>query len=143
MKRFPNIPNIHPKVWGKTTWKFLHAVSLTYPDSPTDDQKDAMRALFNSLVHTLPCHNCRINLTKELAHMPIDVSSKQALNSWLLRLHNQVNQRLGQTQMSVDDVMQLVFKQEETKRAISCVTLVILIVVCIITVVVHWRLRKM
>jgi hypothetical protein len=107
---FPVIPNIAPKLWGRSAWRTLHAIALTYPDSPSTEQMKAVKDLFYSLVHLLPCTSCRTNLDLELRKLPIEnaLKSREALNDWLLELHNSVNQRLGAPLLTAKDVVDMI-----------------------------------
>ena len=46
--------------------------------------------------------------------MPINLSSRAALEAWLLGVHNSVNARLGKPALTAEDV-----KQKYTQRSIS------------------------
>ena len=93
-------------VWGKHAWEFLHACSFEYPDDPSDQDKLAAKALFRSLVRMLPCDDCCRHYHQEMEQDPIENSlgSKEELMSWVLRLHNKVNQRLGKPTLTLQDM---------------------------------------
>lgn len=58
--------SISPSVWGPPTWRFLYAVALAYPNSPTIDEMNAARNMLMSLAHLLPCAACRVNYNTKL-----------------------------------------------------------------------------
>jgi len=113
---YPNLQNIAPHVWGPHGWRFMHAVALAYPESPSEEEKKAAFQFFSSLEYLLPCESCKNNYRKELQTFPLQpaLASKQKLNEWLTALHNSVNTRLKKTIMTDEQVLQYVF---ETKDA--------------------------
>ena len=81
--------------WGPAAWKFLHAITFSYPDNPNlSDQRDAEN-LFSSLKSLLPCEACRNHYVSEISVNPPDTRSRATLSAWLVDLHNRVNLRLG------------------------------------------------
>lgn len=90
------VPNpYNPKAWGPSTWKLLHTIAGQYPDRPSAAERTACSQLFFSLCYLLPCPNCRIHYTAMLGKRTPDVSSGPALQKYVLWMHNEVNQRLG------------------------------------------------
>jgi hypothetical protein len=82
-------------VWGPSAWRFLHAVSFAYPDSPDEQQRQAAKDLFQSLRQLIPCGDCCGHYCTEIQSHPPQVQSRDALSRWLVDLHNRVNVRLG------------------------------------------------
>jgi len=81
--------------WGPAAWKFLHAITFSYPDNPNlSEQRDAEN-LFSSLKSLLPCEACRNHYVSEISVNPPDTRSRATLSAWLVDLHNRVNLRLG------------------------------------------------
>lgn len=81
--------------WGPAAWKFLHAISFSYPEAPSiNEQRDAEN-LFASLRTLLPCEACRNHYESEISVNPPDTRSRATLSAWLVDLHNRVNVRLG------------------------------------------------
>lgn len=57
--------SIDPKLWGRNTWEFLELIVLTYPQTdPSQEKRDAVYNLLESLGVLLPCENCRIHYKK-------------------------------------------------------------------------------
>lgn len=114
---YPSLQNIAPHVWGPHGWKFMHAVALAYPESPSVEEKKAAFQFFTSLEYLLPCESCKQNYKKELQMFPLQpaLESKQALNEWLTALHNSVNTRLNKTVMSPEQVLEYVFSESNNK----------------------------
>jgi len=81
--------------WGPAAWKFLHAMTFSFPDAPTIQQQTDAERLFASLRTLLPCEACRVHYDQEISVHPPDVRSRSTLSAWLVDLHNRVNARLG------------------------------------------------
>lgn len=118
---YPNISNISPSTWGKTAWKFIHSTALTYPNNPTPAEKNAMTNFIFSLQYILPCKKCRENFKLELQKYPLgkNIESKQALNTWITKIHNEVNSRLGTPFLTEKDVVELVLSDFESTNRLS------------------------
>lgn len=116
---YPNLQNIAPHVWGPHGWRFMHAIALAYPESPSEEEKKAAFQFFSSLEYLLPCESCKNNYRKELQMFPLQpaLASKQKLNEWLTALHNSVNARLKKTIMTDEQVLQYVFETKEASHA--------------------------
>ena len=60
--------SLKPKIWGPHGWKFMHFVSLGYPDNPTDTDKQNYKDFYYSLQNILPfekfAQNYKQNLSK-------------------------------------------------------------------------------
>ena len=53
--------SLQPQIWGPHGWKFIHYVSLGYPENPTINDKNFYKNFYYSLQDVLPCEKCRIN----------------------------------------------------------------------------------
>lgn len=86
--------------WGPAAWKFMHVVSFTYPNAPSEkDRRDAFEFM-HSLAKMLPCKRCReewvMYLKENLASVDSHhLQSKLAFSRFLVSGHNFVNTRLG------------------------------------------------
>ena len=102
-------------IWGPSAWRFLHAVTFSYPDVPSEEHKEAAIALFRSLRLLLPCGDCCSHYCKEFTSESISLAaeSKQSLTKWLFEFHNRVNARLGKAEYSWD-VLVNEFPSEDT-----------------------------
>lgn len=92
-----NVNSINPNIWGPSGWKFLHYVSLGYPDNPSDRDKNNYKNFFYSLSNVIPCQKCSNNFKKNLNDYPIDnsLNNRESLSKWLIDVHNSVNQELN------------------------------------------------
>lgn len=50
---------------GRSTWSLLHTMAATYPDKPTDQQKNDVRTFFSILSRNYPCDICAKDLVQE------------------------------------------------------------------------------
>jgi Erv1 / Alr family len=116
---FPAI-GMGPGVWGPIFWTMLHITTLGYPDTPTNNEKEAAVAFFESLKTTLPCPICKQHYADTLQQFPVQqaVGSKQDLIRWLFVIHNEVNKQLQKPQVSWDAFIQTM-KALSNKRSVS------------------------
>jgi hypothetical protein len=87
-------------VWGPPMWHYLHTMSFNYPVLPTNTQKRKYRSFVLSLQHVLPCKYCRMNLTKNLASLPLTMdvmASRNTFSRYIFALHELVNKMLNKT----------------------------------------------
>lgn len=77
-----------------------------YPDSPTQQQQQAMRQFIAALGEFYPCEECAGHLRRELAKHPPQVGSAAELSGWTCRLHNLVNVRLGKPEFDCSKVFE-------------------------------------
>lgn len=86
-------------IWGPAAWQYLHCVSFTYPNNPSEDEKRHFRELFESLQYTLPCSYCRKSYSNFIITEPTilvnALDNRKTLTRWLYDIHNRVNQKLG------------------------------------------------
>ena len=84
---------LDPNIWGPQAWFFLHSIALTYPESPTEIQKQNYKTFFESLQNVLPCLGCQNHYSNNLKDTPIgdNLDDNKKLNKWLIEMHNKVN----------------------------------------------------
>ena len=106
--------NIKPSVWGPHGWKFMHFVSLGYPETPSREDKRQYKEFYESLQHILPCGACAQNYTLSLQRTPIDNSldSRDTLIKWVIDIHNRVNQETGKKTLIHEEAINLYLKQQ-------------------------------
>ena len=87
---------IGPNVWGPHGWKFMHYVSLGYPQQPTENDKRNYKEFYSNLKNVLPCKTCAINYERNLTELPIDnaLQSRDSLVKWVIDIHNKVNEAI-------------------------------------------------
>lgn len=106
--------NIKPSVWGPPGWKFMHYVSLGYPDAPNETDKQQYKEFYESLQHVLPCHTCAQNYKDNLRTMPIKdaLGSRDSLIKWVIDIHNKVNIETGKKQLDYNEALNLYLTQQ-------------------------------
>jgi hypothetical protein len=97
--------NINPLLWGPHLWKFMHYLTLSYPDNPDIAEQNKFRNFFMMIGQYLPCEKCRVNYKTNIQTLPLTdvvLSSRNNLIKWLFDLHNIVNKETGKTQITYD-----------------------------------------
>ena len=111
------IDNINPKLWGKYFWKMLHYITFAYPTNPTPEDKQKILLFFSSFKEIIPCEKCRYNFKQHLANNPLNdsaLTNKESLILWLLKLHNDVNTSLGKPSVSLEQLSEMYFTEDNT-----------------------------
>lgn len=121
---------MNPDIWGSHAWRFLHAVAHSYPENPTDADKEHYADLFLSLRYTLPCPVCQEHLREIIEKYPIKLDTRIELEHWVMDVHNQVNRQLGQPELSYEEIRrQLLFIAPSTSAQMGAIiTLMIALV---------------
>jgi len=95
-------------VWGPSLWHFLHTMSFNYPNEPTKEQQHEYMKFIYQLKHILPCKYCRINLKKNLIHLPLKMShmkNRYTFSKYIYDLHEHINKMLNKKSgLSYNDV---------------------------------------
>jgi mitochondrial FAD-linked sulfhydryl oxidase len=82
--------------WGPSGWKFLHAITFAYPEKPTLLEKKRYLIFFKSLRHVLPCPVCSAEYARKTRTLSLkQMKDRDTLSRWLVKVHNQVNFKLG------------------------------------------------
>ncbi|KAG8786194.1 hypothetical protein FRC16_001776 [Serendipita sp. 398] len=58
---------------GRATWKLLHTMTLRFPETPTDDEREALRAYIHLTSRLYPCGECAEHFQKLLEEYPPQV----------------------------------------------------------------------
>ena len=83
-----------PNIWGPHGWKFIHFVTLAYPNNPTETDKQNYKTFFYSLCNVIPCVLCADNYRDHIGEYPLTdeiLSDKNKLMEWGVLMHNLVN----------------------------------------------------
>lgn len=102
---------INAAIWGDSLWTMMYAIVLNYPDFPTLQDKTTVTNWFESLATVIPCIDCRTDYRNNLKTQQINtfVSSKIALCSWLVTIHNITNTKLNDPLVSLDTIISTKF----------------------------------
>ena len=83
---------------GWATWPILHRMSLSYPETPTDEQRTRMGSLIKGFSMVYPCKTCRSDFKDKIREHPPQLESRQKLVLWFCEQHNMVNAKLGKAE---------------------------------------------
>lgn len=99
---------MNPEIWGPHAWVFLHSITLNYPNSPTNEEKQKHYDFFHSLQYTIPCLECARHYSHNLKKYPLNDKVLQNRNNfvrWLITIHNDVNLATNKPLMTVETVL--------------------------------------
>jgi len=98
-----------PEIWGPNAWIFLHTITLNYPNNPSIYDKQYYKNFFMSLQIVLPCEWCSKNYKLHIIKYPIDnyLNSKKDLVTWLIIIHNEVNEILKKKKLNYNEVIEI------------------------------------
>lgn len=106
-----------PDKWGPHGWKFIHYITLGYPDRPTSDHKNRYKKFFLTLTGVIPCVLCRNNYIKHLKEYPISdkvLKNKKNLMGWGVLMHNLVNKSNNKKVVPIDKGIQMIYQSDDT-----------------------------
>lgn len=84
-------------LWGPEQWKLLHMIASSYPENPTQKDKQNYYEYMVTLGNVLPCETCRYHYKKTLTEMNFNLAvfdSQETFFRFVFDLHNEVNRRL-------------------------------------------------
>lgn len=95
--------------WGPAAWRTMHAISFSYPTTPTANDRVRFHAFLWALAEVLPCSRCRADWTTYLrthaaASSSYHLDSRDALTRFLVDGHNYVNMKLNKRCVTYDTV---------------------------------------
>lgn len=130
-----------PLLWGKCGWLFLHYISLSYPDNPTDEDKKNYALFIYLLKDVLPCRKCRNNFAKNIVNFPLTMQaleSKKNLVKWMIDFHNIVNDELGKKQVPYEKALDNLKRQQQNynkknnRKYIFIIAFLIVVIICLL-----------
>jgi hypothetical protein len=89
---------------GRATWRFLHTMTLRFPESPTPAERQALADFMHLFARLYPCGECAAHFQALLVELPPQTSSRKTASLWLCTAHNRVNRRLGKEEFPCDKV---------------------------------------
>ncbi len=105
-----------PEIWGPHGWKFIHYITLGYPNNPTQKDKQKYYDFFTSLSNVIPCPICGEHFKQHLEITPLDdnvLKDKNSLMAWAVAMHNHVNARNGKKIYSVKDAIKAIIENDD------------------------------
>lgn len=92
-----------PLCWGPLQWMALHQMVRGFPNNPSPEKQEALKAYVMALVHLLPCSICAAHW-KDIAPTVKTGSRAEALK-WTIDVHNAVNKRTGKKVLSYTEAL--------------------------------------
>ena len=105
-----------PDIWGPHGWKFIHYITLGYPNNPTEQDKKKYYNFFISLSNVIPCGVCGNHFKQHLEITPLDdeaLKDKESLMSWGIMMHNHVNAKNNKKIQSFKDAINAIIKNDD------------------------------
>jgi len=95
-----------PAIWGPPAWKFLHLLTLNYPNSPSFEDKYKYKEFIIALQRILPCYTCSQHFEKKIKETNFNdiLKSRESLFEWFVDVHNDVNKQNNKKQWSYMEV---------------------------------------
>ena len=109
---------IIPTVWGPHGWKFIHYVTLGYPENPTPYQKERYKTFLLLLQDVLPCSLCANHYKENLQKRPLTndiLNSRHKLIKWGIDIHNDVNEMNNKPIINYVDAIKLIDTDAQCK----------------------------
>lgn len=103
--------NLGPNVWGPYGWKFLHFITIGYPENPSNQDKLNYKNFFQSLGNVIPCPTCAQHYKQHLNMYPLTdniLSNKKNVINWLIDVHNEVNKTLNKRTYTYEEGIDLI-----------------------------------
>jgi len=119
-----------PKDWGPHGWKFIHFVTLGYPDNPSDEDKLNYKKFLTSIKNILPCSFCSNHYKQNLIDNPLDnnaLSSRINLINWGIKVHNAVNKSNGKKEYSLEEGLEIIKNNQDTHTNNNCIWTILII----------------
>ena len=121
--------------WGPSAWNFLHTMSYSYPETPSEKEKLKFYTFLLMFASVLPCDICKDDFQKylddkfEKQHLSDAFFSRETFTKFLIDAHNDVNLKLKKKVLSYDDVDKLYgFKPQTIKKRKFDVGILLLVV---------------
>jgi hypothetical protein len=90
LEKTNHVYKIQIQSWGPAGWEFLKTIALTYPPTPTIEDKETYQRFFTRVGQVLPCQVCRNHYNDNLPLNPIRLDSTKELAWWINEMHNRV-----------------------------------------------------
>jgi hypothetical protein len=144
-----------PDGWGPYFWATIHLTALGAPFTLDSTQVSGYRSFYNALPWVIPCQSCAEHLKETLKKIPLTeevLKGTDSLFAWTVELHNQVNQLLGKSHVSLEQAkifwMKVAenryppFREDRPKDNGVSKIIWIGIIILLIGVIVFWSSKK-
>jgi hypothetical protein len=105
-----------PDVWGPHGWRFIHFITMGYPDEPTEEDKKTYKNFFELLGSVIPCRICGEHFKSHLKKHPMDdeiLKNRESLMAWGVNIHNIVNKMNGKKEYSKEEGIAEIFRNNK------------------------------
>ena len=98
-----------PASFGPALWFTLHNATTAYPEIPDFHTQQAMQQLLTNMHLLIPCGLCKQHWSQTLQKFDLNyiTKSRENLFTFLVHVHNFVNQMSQKPQMSIEDAKEL------------------------------------
>jgi len=134
-----------PKDWGPPGWKFIHFVTLGYPDNPSDEDKLNYKTFLTSIKNILPCPLCSNHYKQNLIDNPLDdnaLSSRINLINWGIKVHNAVNKSNGKKEYSLEEGLEMIKNNQDTHSNNNCIWTILIISIILFSLYYFYKKYK-
>jgi hypothetical protein len=107
-----------PDGWGPYFWATIHLAALGAPATLDSTQVSGYRSFYSALPWVIPCHSCAEHLKENLKKLPLTdevLKGANTLFAWTVELHNQVNQLLGKSMVTMEEAKAFWMKVAENR----------------------------
>ena len=87
---------------GRRTWALLHSMANTFPENPSEQDKNKMKKFMYGLARSYPCKICGSHLIKMLDKKGIKMNSRKEFGDYICNIHNIVNNVLNKTEFDCE-----------------------------------------
>lgn len=101
---------ISPNLWGSQAWHFIHMVAFSYPENPTEQDKEKYLHFFSSLGNVLPCPICGQSFLEKMKKYPPNFENNEKLFEWTVDIHNTINAENGKIILSYQEAKEQLWK---------------------------------
>ena len=133
-----------PKLWGEPCWICFHAITLGYPEHPTQNDKIRYRQYFEDFQYVLPCDKCAYNMNSHLQIYPLTdevLASRTHLVMWGIDIHNAVNRYTGKPILSYQDALKGIQSQLNRQKPDYSWFFVIILILIILVLYLFYLLK--
>jgi hypothetical protein len=117
-----------PDVWGPHGWKFIHFITLGYPNNPSSKDKKNYKNFFKNMKNMIPCSICANHYEEHLKIYPLDdsvLSNKKNFINWGIQMHNSVNKMHSKKIYGYKDGLKEIIKNSDPiyvkeEQSLSC-----------------------
>jgi hypothetical protein len=145
--------NINPTLWGPNLWKFMHYLTLSYPEQPSEYDVNKFKNFFMNIGEYLPCEKCRYNYKDHLQVLPLtenELSCRDNLILWLFNLHNIVNKHIGKKEFTikefndvyVNNINANMHTTTNKNNILSNIILFIILIIIVVGLVLYKKCKK-